>query len=80
MADDGDIIVRQRSVRKGRGALSNSASRFQPHRVEWDDGICGPTPVTECRAVDARSIISRNNSPDIPFLPVSYTHLRAHET
>jgi DNA repair photolyase len=67
MADDGDIIVRQRSVRKGRGALSNSASRFQPHRVEWDDGISGPTPVTECRAVNARSIISRNNSPDIPF-------------
>ena len=68
MADDGDIIVRQRSVRKGRGALSNGASRFQPHRVEWDDGICGPTPVTECRAVTARSIISRNQSPDIPFL------------
>ena len=68
MADDGDIIVRQRSVRKGRGALSNGASRFHPLRVEWDDGICGPTPVTECRAVTARSIISRNTSPDIPFL------------
>ena len=67
MADDGDIIVRQRSVRRGRGALSNQGSRFQPTRVEWDDGILGPTPVTECRAVDARSIISRNTSPDIPF-------------
>lgn len=67
MADDSDIIVRQRSVRKGRGALSNQASRFQPHQVEWDDGISGPTPVTECRAVEARSIISRNSSPDLPF-------------
>ncbi|MDH5173526.1 MAG: PA0069 family radical SAM protein [Gammaproteobacteria bacterium] len=67
MADDGDIIVRQRSVRKGRGALSNAGSRYQPTRVEWDDGVLGPTPVTECRPVDARSIISRNTSPDIPF-------------
>lgn len=67
MASSRDIIVRQRSVRKGRGALSNHGSRFQPTRVEWEDGISGPTPVTECRAVEARSIISRNNSPDIPF-------------
>ena len=67
MADQGDIIVRQRSVRKGRGALSNLGSRYQPTRVEWDDGITGPSPVTECRPVDARSIISRNSSPDIPF-------------
>ena len=67
MAKNNDIILRQRSVRKGRAALSNHGSRYQPTRVEWDDGIEGPTPVTECRAVDARSIISRNNSPDIPF-------------
>jgi DNA repair photolyase len=67
MTDQGDIIVRQRSVRKGRGALSNQGSRYQPTRVEWDDGIIGPSPVTECRPVDARSIISRNSSPDIPF-------------
>lgn len=61
------MIVRQRSVRKGRGALSNLGSRYQPTRVEWDDGVTGPSPVTECRPVDARSIISRNSSPDIPF-------------
>lgn len=54
-------------MHKGRGALSNPDSRFQPTRVEWDDGIEGPTPVSECRAVQARSIISRNSSPDIPF-------------
>jgi DNA repair photolyase len=66
MRDD-DLIIRQRSVRKGRGALSNRDNRFQPTRVEWDDGINGPSPVTECRAVQARSILSRNNSPDLPF-------------
>ncbi len=52
---------------KGRGATSNRGSRFQPLDVEWDEGIEGPSPVTECRAVQAHSIISRNNSPDIPF-------------
>jgi DNA repair photolyase len=52
---------------KGRGALNNPDNRYQPTSVEWDDGIEGPTPVTECRAVTARTIISRNNSPDIPF-------------
>ncbi|MEZ5572475.1 MAG: PA0069 family radical SAM protein [Halioglobus sp.] len=52
---------------KGRGAPGNPDNRYQPTRVEWDDGIEGPTPVTECRAVTASSIISRNNSPDIPF-------------
>ena len=64
---DGDLIVGQRSVRKGRGALSNRDCRYQPTRVEWDDGIFGPSPVTECRAVSAREIISRNSSPDVPF-------------
>ena len=67
MVQRSNIIVQQRSVRKGRGALSNRSSRYQPTRVEWDDGVDGPSPVTECRAVDARSIIARNNSPDIPF-------------
>jgi DNA repair photolyase len=52
---------------KGRGAQSNPHNRFQPVQVEWDDGIEGPTPVTECRPVTARSIIARNTSPDIPF-------------
>jgi DNA repair photolyase len=52
---------------KGRGALGNPHNRFQPTRIEWDDGIEGPSPVTECRATMARSIIARNSSPDIPF-------------
>ena len=67
MTENTDLIARQRTVHKGRGALSNPDNRFQPTRVDWDDGIEGPTPVSECRAVQARSIISRNSSPDIPF-------------
>ncbi|MCB1679064.1 MAG: PA0069 family radical SAM protein [Halioglobus sp.] len=67
MGENNDLIISQRSARKGRGALSNRGSRFQPTSAAWDDGIEGPSPVTECRAVDARSIISRNRSPDIPF-------------
>lgn len=62
-----DMILEQRIVRKGRGALSNRASRFQPTRVDWDDGVAGPSPVTECREIKARTIIARNTSPDIPF-------------
>ncbi len=62
-----DLIVNQQTPRKGRGALSNRGSRFQPNDIEWVDGLETPSAVTECRAVTARSIISRNNSPDIPF-------------
>jgi DNA repair photolyase len=67
MARPDKPIVNQRRAHKGRGALSNRGSRFQPRQVEWDDGITGPSPVTECRPVEARSIISRNQSPDVPF-------------
>jgi DNA repair photolyase len=58
---------------KGRGAVSNPAGRFESTRREqvddgWfpaEDGIARPaTRVTEERA---RSIIARNDSPDIPF-------------
>lgn len=44
----------RQQARKGRGALSNPDNRFQPIRVEWDDGIDEPSPVTKCRAVQAR--------------------------
>ncbi|MFV0277918.1 MAG: PA0069 family radical SAM protein [Parahaliea sp.] len=59
--------IDQRTRHKGRGALSNRPSRFQPTHCDWDEGISGPNPVTECRPVQARSIIARNRSPDIPF-------------
>lgn len=67
MSKPEDLILSQRTVRRGRGTLSNRGSRFQPLHTDWDDGITGPSPVTECREVEARSIISRNASPDIPF-------------
>jgi len=56
-----------RTIHKGRGAPGNPGNRYQPTRVCLDDGIDGPSPVTECRPVRARSIISRNTSPDVPF-------------
>ena len=67
MANDTGRVPPQNGAQKGRGALSNPDNRYQPTCVDWDDGIEGPTPVTECRPVIARSIISRNSSPDIPF-------------
>jgi len=67
MVDDSQHNARRPLAYKGRGAVGNPGNRYQPTSVTWDDGIEGPTPVTECRAVQARSIIARNNSPDIPF-------------
>jgi DNA repair photolyase len=65
---------------KGRGALSNPGSRFDAHRrdalqpveMEWpgdDDALCDetPRPKTTVFPQQARSIISRNQSPDIGF-------------
>ncbi|MBN7798111.1 PA0069 family radical SAM protein [Parahaliea mediterranea] len=67
MANEPDLILAQRTPRKGRGALSNRDCRYRPRHSEWDDGIAGPSPVTECRPVRAGNIIARNRSPDIPF-------------
>jgi DNA repair photolyase len=60
--------------RKGRGAISNPEGRFESRRVEAvDDGwmIDGdaqlPPLATTITAERVRSIISRNDSPDIPF-------------
>ncbi|GAA6178891.1 PA0069 family radical SAM protein [Shimia sp. NS0008-38b] len=57
--------------RRARGAVSNHASRFEPVREEVQDGWEIPetrepfhTEVSEERP---RSVISRNQSPDIPF-------------
>ena len=60
---------------KGRGAISNRAGRFEPHqRVAADDGWPGDdggdevsNPETTVSVDHARSIITRNNSPDVPF-------------
>ena len=61
--------------RKGRGAASNMSGRFErEERVAFDDGwsVPGaepePTPLATRLQVDAtRTIIARNNSPDIGF-------------
>jgi DNA repair photolyase len=61
--------------RKGRGATSNATSRFESEqRVAFDDGWSmpgaepEPMPLTTTLSIDAtRTIIARNNSPDIGF-------------
>lgn len=58
---------------KGRGATINPEGRFETRRREdFDDGWASdedppPSPITELFIDHARSIITRNDSPDIPF-------------
>lgn len=61
---------------KSRGALTNPASRFAArHAVDFDDGWGTLTtdvdeairPPTRLHADPARRVISRNDSPDVPF-------------
>jgi DNA repair photolyase len=59
--------------RKGRGAASNDSGRFEAEqRVGFDDGWgmadAEPMPLTTTLSVDStRTIIARNDSPDIGF-------------
>ncbi|WP_420992851.1 PA0069 family radical SAM protein [Cupriavidus sp. 30B13] len=64
------------SFRRGRGALSNVESRFDGwSREPDDDGLAAvleahgepPQPKTIVVLEEAKSIITRNQSPDIPF-------------
>src|SRR6185369_17608558 len=58
---------------KGRGAIGNVDGRFLQRVVEsvddgwYQDGEPAPHPLTEVAEERARSIISRNDSPDLPF-------------
>lgn len=54
---------------KGRGAVSKSAGRFAVREIESteDPQAIQMAPETELRAMRAVNIISRNQSPDIPF-------------
>jgi DNA repair photolyase len=67
-----DEIAQQRQV-KGRGALSNVAGRFEAYgRVLVDDGWgsadAEPLPLRTVLTEDkSRTIIARNDSPDLPF-------------
>ena len=60
-------------IRKGRGAVSNPEGRFETRRHEvFDDGWdleveVLPKLQTTVQMEPARSIITRNDSPDIPF-------------
>ncbi|MCI0517949.1 MAG: PA0069 family radical SAM protein [Woeseiaceae bacterium] len=57
------------TVYKGRGAVSRLPGRFQSRSVEADPDESGEVaaPDTEYRPMQARSIISSNQSPDVPF-------------
>ncbi|MES1989761.1 MAG: PA0069 family radical SAM protein [Pseudomonadota bacterium] len=60
------------SGRRGRGALTNDSGRFEPtSRALIDDGWGvndAPPPLrTEVTSETARSILTRNTSPDLPF-------------
>ena len=54
---------------KGRGAVSRTAGRFASLKIEPEDGLeqGASPPETILRAMQARNIISSNNSPDVPF-------------
>ena len=58
---------------RGRGAGSNPEGRFEPYQSEaFDDGWQGldwePTPIsTTVTPEKSRTIITRNDSPDVPF-------------
>ncbi|KAB2920270.1 MAG: PA0069 family radical SAM protein [Hyphomicrobiaceae bacterium] len=70
VADDSDLVDTGR--RRGRGARSNRAGRFESElREVFDDGweTLGQLESfkTEVREEHARSIIARNDSPDISF-------------
>jgi DNA repair photolyase len=57
---------------KGRGATANPEGRFEPRRVEavWDDRAAdepAAAPATEVFTDHARTILTRNDSPDVPF-------------
>lgn len=55
-------------VVKGRGALSRSAGRFDARSVEPEEaGSDEIAPQTTLTAMEARRIISSNQSPDVPF-------------
>ena len=60
-------------ARKGRGAVSNRSGRFEAEaRAAFDDGwgsLDEPVPplATQVATEKTRSILSRNDSPDIPF-------------
>jgi DNA repair photolyase len=77
-ADIADALVAASGLRvevdrrRGRGAGMNPSGRFEPHeRVAFDDGWESledmPPFLTEVQVERPRTVITRNESPDIPF-------------
>lgn len=72
-ARDGGSSPDQTSAIKGRGAVSNHASRFEPNDYEiFDDGWGTieeerTKPATEVIPERTRTILAKNDSPDVPF-------------
>jgi len=60
--------IDQRPSIKGRGCASNLPGRFATITVELEDAEASlPHPDTELRRETAKSLITRNQSPDVPF-------------
>ena len=57
----------QPRIHKGRGAVTSAPGRFARRAVETDLELPARSPDTVLAAMQARSIISHNQSPDIPF-------------
>lgn len=64
-------MVYNQAFHKGRGALSNATGRYEErHRVAAEDGWHrdpADAPRTQVQSLSDRTIISRNQSPDVPF-------------
>lgn len=54
-------------VLKGRGATSNATGRYNITQSEMDEGWRSSSPETVFYREQAKSIITRNGSPDVPF-------------
>ncbi|HLU07620.1 MAG TPA: PA0069 family radical SAM protein [Woeseiaceae bacterium] len=54
-------------LHKGRGALSRTAGRFETRSIEATEPSGEVAPETVLTAMEARRIISSNDSPDVPF-------------
>ncbi len=67
------IIATDRQIHKGRGASSNPPGRFEkttlePFQDDWETDVGLPrAPETELRIDHSKTIISTNQSEDIPF-------------
>lgn len=57
----------ERRVRRGRGATLNPAGRFAKEARTTDASLVPDSIATEVRPERAKSIVTRNQSPDIPF-------------